>query len=626
MRLPLLLPLLLLLPSLPLRAADDPVRTTETPTAITASNGLVAFTLSKTNGRVTSLKARIKASGQMVELGENSGKTIYMHYVSTPEPLTGATNKTVEHPEPVQKNMIRLVASSADAADILVGTEPTDQIPFHIEWHLLLRRGEPGIYIYLTYRHGPGMAAANFVQAGWVVRGVAGQTLFTHYLPDGPRITPIPTGKVVKEVQDATWLYDDGKLISKYDFCDFAHDAHVYGMAGHGVGLWMVMPSWESCNGGPLKQELTVHQGPLPAGPQTNIVQWIVQGEHFGATGIPIKADEKWSRFYGPMFLYINQAPSIDALWADAQNRAAAEIKKWPYAFIKNADYPLVRGTLTGKIHLADGTSPKDAWVVLTDPDEPDFCLASKGYQFWTQADAAGNFTIDKVRPGTYRLHLSGADQPQDFHKDNILIAPHDNLDLGTLEWTPITHGKRLWQIGTFDRSTREFKGGDDFRHYDNFQRYLRNFPHDVAFTIGHSREAADWNMGQWQWYNEHPYWSVFFDSPAAQTGEATLTIALAAADARQLALTLNGHPLKTLDLQTSGAAVYRSGGQDSRRQLFIIPFDAARIHAGSNELRLQIPGSYPAAGNETKRAVDVRALFYDALRLEVDPTAKPPP
>jgi rhamnogalacturonan endolyase len=601
----------LLMLAAPALAANDPVRVVQDERSITLDNGILSFVLDKNSGQVTSLKTRI--NGTMTELGQGAN-TIYMHFVDQ-------DGKT-EHASPVQRNMIRLVSSSADAAEVMIGTMPKPAVAFHIEWHLILRRNEPGIYAYMTYRHGKGMAASEFAQGGFVVRGVAGQTLFTHYVnSDATAKKPYPAGKVVKEVQDATWRYEDGFVQSKYDYCLFTGWEHVFGMAGNrGVGLWMIIPSWsEYENGGPLHQELTVHQGPVENGPQTNIMQWIFQGKHFGAPGVVMKADEAWSKFYGPMFIYINHGPNVEALWADAKKRTAAEEKKWPYSFIKNAEYPLVRGTVTGQVKVAGGGSVKDAWVVLSAPGEDDFCMAAKGYEFWTKADEEGRFSIAKVRPGKYRLHVSGGNQFEDFHHDGVVVSAGGKTDVGTLDWKPVTHGKTLWQIGMPDRGTAEFKRGDDVRHYDNFQRYLQDFPNDVTFTIGTSKESDDWNFCQWGWYAKKPYWSVLFDSKDALKGKATLTIGLAAADAKQLVVGLNGKELKKLDLQVSGAAIYRSGGQDSLRQVFYVPFDASLIHAGQNELQFHIPGAIPAAGNETKRAVDVRAVMYDALRLEVD-------
>ncbi len=483
------------------------VKAFENDKTITVGNGLIEFVMDKGTGRVTSLKGMVK--GEMTELGEGTGKTIYMHYIDA-----GPDGKTIAG-NPVQEGMVRLVGNSPEEADVMAGTMPTADVPFQIEWHLILRRGESGIYSYLSYRHGKEMGAANFVQAGFVVRGVSGQELFTHYVVDDNRSVPYPATRILKELQDTTWLYEGGIVQAKYDYCIFTSENAVFGMAGdHGVGMWMLMPSWEYENGGPLHQELSVHQGPLPTGVQTNIMQWIVQGEHFWRPrGLPVKANEEWSRFYGPMFIYINQGENTASLWEDAKKREKQEEVRWPYDFIHETDYPLVRGTVVGRVHLADGESVKGAWVVLTAEGEEDWAMSSKGYEFWTKEDSVGRFSIGKVRPGKYRIFVSGGDQFEDFHEDGVKVQAGNETDLGTLEWKPLTHGKKLWEIGVADRSTHEFKRGDDVRHYDNYIRYLTDFSNDVNFVIGKSKEQEDWNFAQWGWYAKHPYWSVVFDS-----------------------------------------------------------------------------------------------------------------
>ena len=50
---------------------------------------------------------------------------------------------------------------------------------------------------------------------------------------------------------------------------------------------------------------------------------------------------------------------------------------------------------------------------------------------------------------------------------------------------------------------SQEFKGGDNYRHYDNFPRYPKEFPEDVTFTIGKSKEDEDWNFAQWSIYSK---------------------------------------------------------------------------------------------------------------------------
>lgn len=98
------------------------------------------------------------------------------------------------------------------------------------------------------------------------------------------------------------------------------------------------------------------------------------------------------------------------------------------------------------------------------------------------------------MRPGRYTLFATGGNQFEDFRREDVVVTAGDN-PLGTLEWRPVSHGRTLWQIGRPDRSTQEFAHGLDYRHYTNYLRYAENFPDDVTFTVGKSREDRDWNF-----------------------------------------------------------------------------------------------------------------------------------
>jgi rhamnogalacturonan endolyase len=175
-----------------------------------------------------------------------------------------------------------------------------------------------------------------------------------------------------------------------------------------------------------------------------------------------------------------------------------------------------------------------------------------------------------------------------------------------------------LWQIGVADRSTREFKNGDDVRHYDNFIRYAREFPDDVTFTIGKSETDKDWNFAQWGWYNKNPYWTIRFDEPKALSGRATLTIGVCSSSDRHLQVKANGREIGVLNLPKTGTAPYRSGGQDSEYHVYTLRFDATWLKAGTNEITLGIEGAVPFANPDEARPARIGAVMYDALRLEV--------
>ncbi|HTB62177.1 MAG TPA: polysaccharide lyase family protein [Opitutales bacterium] len=608
-------------------AADDPtpapVTVQQTDQLIDFNNGFVAFTLNKANGVIYSLRPNL--NGKFLNVLNENRPAMVFDYDSG---ITVNGRKAhVSFGSGASHATARLVNSSPESAEMAVAYDPTPDCPFNVEAHYILHRGDHGLYFYLTYAHGPGMLATIMEQTRVVVWTLRGTDTFTNYVVDDARKGPYPAGEVLATPMDTSWLYAfDNQVHSKYDYANFIADDLIHGIAGHGVGLWLIQPGREYVSGGPLRQELTTHQDSPQTLPQNNVVLWMLQGNHFGGADIPIAADEKWTRFYGPAFLYFNSGDTVDAMWTDAKKVAAAEDAKWPYNFIKNDDYPLDRGTVTGQIKVSSGDSAKGAWVVLAYPGDPDWCMSVKGYQFWTKADADGKFTISKVRPGNYSLHVTGGNQFEDYVQDNLTVKAGAN-NLGTLNWTAITHGQKLWQIGQPDRSSQEFKEGLNYRHFTNYIRYGTDFPNDVTYTVGQSKDNQDWGFAQWGWYMKQPYWSVKFAESKAQTGLATLTLSFAAWDyPRPLDVLLNGQVIaKVSNLKKSGMAIYRSGGQDSLRQTVYLPFDASLIHAGANEMQFALEGARPYDPPSATSPQAVNGIMWDALRLEVDANGKAP-
>ncbi len=592
------------------------VQTTEDADKIVIDNGIVGITVAKHGGVVSSIRCR--KDGQEMELG--AGGRAAMVY-----DFDGHTGNPRHFSFNAQQGMtVKLVNSSPESADIAVNYEPTTICPFNVEFHWIVRQQNSGFYTYIVYSHHKGMPACTWEQTRAVIWGRRGTDVFTNYIVDDKRTGPFPSGKILATVFDTTWKYEfDNTAHSKYETTNFIGDDLVHGMAGHGVGLWLVAPSREYVNGGPLRQELSVHQDSPTQPQQNNVVLWMLQGNHFGGPNMEISADQEWTRFYGPAMVYVNQASTIDAMWADAKKKGQEEQAKWPYSFVKHDDYPLARGSVKGQIKISSGDSPKDAWVVLAAPGDKDWCMSAIGYEFWAKADADGRFEIKNVRPGKYTLFASGGNQFQDFSKENIEVVSAKPLDLGTLNWTAISHGKTLWQIGLPDRSSREFKDGDDVRHFVNYLHYGERFPNDVTFTIGKSKEKDDWNYAQWGWYSKRPYWSVLFDQPAALKGKGTLTVAIAAYDyPRGVLVKLNGTEIGKISLKKSGMSAYRCGGQDSLRQIVYLPFEGSLIKGGTNELQLEMIGAVPYDAKSEQLPNAIGAVMYDAIRMEVDPAA----
>lgn len=626
------------------RAADaPPVTASEDAAQIHLDNGTLALTINRAKSEIVSILYR--HDGQTTEMCKS------MYYSASAGPLDKNAPRPPAGSIQIRANQpARLARNSPDMAEAVMESGPTPTYPFHTETHYLLDRGVSGLYAYQIYSHPKDQPAATIGEARFVLKGLPGPGLYTNHVVDAQRLAPYDTSPIIKPVSDATFLLTDGTIYTKYDNSAFMADHYTHGMTGHGVGVWMLNASNEYVNGGPLKQELTVHAD--------NTLLNMLQGAHYGSGVLNFQAGEDWTKLYGPFLVYFNSGASAESMYKDALARVDVERTQWPYRWLQNPNYPTDRGSVQGQITLTGGTQNRgdntaigktsgaksakstdgagnvaggkplvaaDAWVVLAAPGG-DWPLQGKGYEFWTRTDAQGRFTLLKVRPGQYTLYAVGANQFEQFAHNNVTVQPGQTTSLVALKWQVITRGETLWQIGTPDRSTQEFRDGKNARHFANYLRYAVNFPDDVTFTIGKSHEKTDWNYAQWTWYAKRPHWTIRFDLPAPRTGKATLTLGIAASNplkggSSNLRIGVNGQEVSVLHLTKSGPAAYRSGSQDSLYRVEYVTFDAALLKAGINEITLGYTDAQPLPSLEEQQAGRVGAVMYDALRLEVDPS-----
>ena len=204
-----------------------------------------------------------------------------------------------------------------------------------------------------------------------------------------------------------------------------------------------------------------------------------------------------------------------------------------------------------------------------------------------------------------------------------------ETLDLGALDWTPVRHGRQLWEIGVADRTARELAGGDRYFEPDIALQYAALFPDDVDFTIGESRVGEDW------FYAHVPHAAAAEAQAAAPRGGAargratpyTIRFRLAEAPAGTavLRLAVSGTGTPAVDVAANGEAVGSvalgpNDGVIARHQIQglwyerELRFDAAALRAGENVLTLTVPAGPVTAG-----------VVYDYLRLELAPPADRP-
>ncbi|HVU38326.1 MAG TPA: polysaccharide lyase family protein [Opitutales bacterium] len=359
------------------------------------------------------------------------------------------------------------------------------------------------------------------------------------------------------------------------------------------------------------------------------------------------------------------------ALWQDALQQAKAERAKWPYDWVQGVDYPhkSERGTITGQLVLDDPLAPKGSSKLLphlmvglahADYQAPgfggglrtiDYAHDAKYYQFWNNGGEDGKFTIRDIRPGRYTLHAWADGVLGEFAQANITVEAGKTADLGKLAWKPVRYGTQLWDIGYPNRTASEFlKGdGDNYWLWGWNLRYALLFPQDITYTIGQSDYHKDWffeevphatnldfvnpeakdpanqrfgwvkaesleeypqddQIGPWRVYGRGraTTWTIKFTMDKLVQGYAALRLALAGADGGGLTVAVNGQEVGTI--RPLGTNAIRYNTDKGVWQEHTLPFDAALLKPGENEMTLTVPAGDLQSG-----------VVYDYLRLELN-------
>ncbi|THG03040.1 hypothetical protein TEA_017374 [Camellia sinensis var. sinensis] len=262
--------------------------------------------------------------------------------------------------------------------------------------------------------------------------------------PEAVRLTN-PTNSLLK-----------GEVDDRYQYSRENKDNQVHGWISDNptVGFWMITPRNEFRTGGPHKQDLTSHVGPiaLPMFVSTHYARKDV--------GMKFKAGEQWKKVFGPVFIYLNSASNNQksALW---QNTKSQKLEAG-HTIFHNHQISLIptNGAQSVVNYFGQNSMPAaHAQVGLAPPgNEGSWQYESKGYQFWSHADGEGNFWIKGVRPGNYNLFAWVPGTIGDYKYDpSIGIAPGSNIKLNNLVYKAPRAGPTVWEIGIADRVATEF-------------------------------------------------------------------------------------------------------------------------------------------------------------------------
>ncbi|HEX2101156.1 MAG TPA: polysaccharide lyase family protein [Candidatus Synoicihabitans sp.] len=594
-------------------AFAEPVTLEDGSDAMRVTNGIVTLRLSKTRQRVESFVFR----GREL-FGAQGGASIQFYGRG---PQTG----------PAERAGLHVYRQTGDLVDLMY---VSTRRGFDVEMHYVVRADDPGFYNYIVIRHDPVLRPGDRVleQVNLLVR--ANPEIFRFATIGAEKSGELPTPQQMREgrlIMDATYLLKNGTVDAKYDWTLEETGERVFGLMGEDIGLFLVKDSGEALNSAPVARELSVHQTTL----NPVLLRHFVAG-HYGRGDIHLDAtDGRWEKLAGPWFVGAFGGNSREEIWAQAQAHAVRAQYEWPYGWMQHPLYPLERGAVSGTL-VHPGGRPAAGALVLVGPeptsDVPNWRQSGKGYFFWTHADADGRFQIEQVRPGRYTLWAVSDETFGEFRRDAVVVAANTNADLANLEWIPDQNGRVLWQIGRPDETAREFRHGDDYRHWGLWRKYAEEFPQDVDFVVGESDERTDCNYvqpavpradGTWRL----PTWRIRFRLDQAVHGRAYLRVAVAGVSAHAGEATgavrwagfeprINGRALELCRFPNDSGAT-RSGIRGNYHEV-VLPFDAAWLQAGENEITLTL-ASPPPEG--IKHNFPYCSIMYDALRLELDET-----
>ncbi len=546
----------------------------ETDASVTIANNLISFSFNKTNADLTEIGFQ-KHSNLLGNKGR--GYLLGPGFSMNPAKFT--------------------IVRKSDSLVELSFLHQADN-HFIYDLHYVLRSNESGVYCFLYQSHEINTPLALYGQTRWGLS--ADEKLFNYHLVRDSIQGPMPAMSEltdINKVQDWTYRMPDSTYYTKYDYADYIENRHVHGFAGtnSGLGIFTIQASHEYLNGGPTKQYQNVHSTPYLIN--------MFNCDHFLSD--KRKDDDsivgEWAKLSGPFFLYVNNAKNVDELWNDAKEQSKKQIAQWPYAWMQHPDYPLKdeRGELNGKLNIPATKLTANAHIVLAAPGR-NWQAQSQGYIYYTKADANGRFQINNIREGNYTLYAYTDNVTEEFVKENVAIKPKVATLLGTVIWTPVIHGNRLWQIGVADRTTKGFKLSDHKRNYGLFNLP----PADLDFIIGKNKEQNDWYYAQ----TKPGTWNIHFNSDSVYKGTATLTLAIAGcAKNPRLEVLVNNQIVGTLYMGND-ASVYRSAVLGGYYQKEEIKFAASLLNKGKNTISLRLPNVKVGGG-----------VMYDAIKLEAN-------
>ncbi|KAI3806676.1 hypothetical protein L1987_22589 [Smallanthus sonchifolius] len=617
---------------------------------VVMSNGIIEMTLTNPEGHLTGIQ--YNGIENLLEVLNDETNRGYWDVVWSPPESSGTKGTSceviLETEDRVELSFSRTWDSSLEGK----------LVPLKIDKRYIMLRGSSGFYTYAIYEHLEEWPSFNLDNTRVAFKLRKDKFHYMANSDDRRKDMPLPDDRLPGRGEElaypeAVLLVNPvesefkGEVDDKYQYAIELKDLRVHGWIcmDPPVGFWQITPSNEFRVGGPIKSELNSHVGPTTLA--------VFASTHYGGSDLVIKfgESEPWKKVFGPIFIYLNTVTDDEdpqTLWDDAKSQMSNEVQSWPYDFVESDDFQTThqRGSVSGRLLVQDWfVNDEDympasgAYVGLAPPgDVGSWQRECKKYQFWTEADEEGYFSIPNILTDEYNLYAWVPGFIGDYRNSTIInITSGANIDMGDLVYEPPRDGPTLWEIGFPDRSAAEFyipdpdpkyansfllKDPNRFRQYGLWDRYSKLYPgDDLVYTVGESDHTEDFFFAHvLRKTNNDTYekttWTIKFSLPNVNESEKyTLRVALASAHQSDLQVRVND--LNEVPLFLTG----KIGGDNA----------IARhgIHGLYWLLNIEIPGIYLYSNGENSIYLTqvnnqsrFQGVMYDYIRLEAPHTS----
>jgi rhamnogalacturonan endolyase len=391
------------------KPSTPPVSVTDDGPTYTLANGYITAKVNKRTGDLVSVKTSQSVSPGIELMGYVSGH--HAGYWEQSPALAAREFSTITiDPEAVNGERGEVSIKGYSDGKSILGPNPTAAgqgggLVADLEIRYTLERGAKGLYTYAIFTHQPSYPPGSVGESRFGLK--LNGAVFDWLSIDRQRNALMPTGADwdagedlnMKEARRLTTGIYKGRAEHKYDYSAKQSGIPAFGWSStkQKVGLYIINPSFEYLSSGPNHYELTGHLDDGDGGDPTLLNYW--RGTHYGGSQLNFAANEYWTKVVGPMFIYLPARKDPQALYADALRQAKAEQGRWPYNWVKGADYTPAaeRSAVRGRIRVVDPQQPLTKFthlqVGLSFPDEPALPYNSRPRRIETQA----------LQPDTFR-------------------------------------------------------------------------------------------------------------------------------------------------------------------------------------------------------------------------------